>query len=148
MINDKFRNYLPVVVDIETGGFDSKNNAILEIAATLIDEIENQLVVGTTHRYHIEPYENLIIEKESLEFTKINLNHPLRNAISEKDALNNLNITLDSDSFDNAFNTFKKIADRKGEIVENELRAIVGQVETNQSNTKLLSVSVIGIRHP
>ena len=59
-----------------------------------------------------------------------------------KDALNNLNITLDSDSFDNAFNTFKKIADRKGEIVENELRAIVGQVETNQSNTKLLSVSV------
>ena len=64
MINDKFRNYLPVVVDIETGGFDSKNNAILEIAATLIDEIENQLVVGTTHRYHIEPYENLIIEKE------------------------------------------------------------------------------------
>ena len=90
MINDKFRNYLPVVVDIETGGFDSKNNAILEIAATLIDEIENQLVVGTTHRYHIEPYENLIIEKESLEFTKINLNHPLRNAISEKDALNDL----------------------------------------------------------
>ena len=59
-----------------------------------------------------------------------------------KDALNNLNITLDSDSFDNAFNTFKKIADRKGEIVENELRAIVGQVDTNQSNTKLLSVSV------
>ena len=59
-----------------------------------------------------------------------------------KDALNNLNIALDSDSFDNAFNTFKKIADRKGEIVENELRAIVGQVETNQSNTKLLSVSV------
>ena len=59
-----------------------------------------------------------------------------------KDALNNLNIALDSDSFDNAFNTFKKIADRKGEIVENELRAIVGQVDTNQSNTKLLSVSV------
>ena len=59
-----------------------------------------------------------------------------------KDALNNLNITLDSDSFDKAFNTFKKIADRKGEIVENELRAIVGQVDTNQSNTKLLSVSV------
>tara|TARA_B100000902_G_scaffold362957_1_gene381704 strand:- start:5824 stop:7314 length:1491 start_codon:yes stop_codon:yes gene_type:complete len=59
-----------------------------------------------------------------------------------KDALDNLNIKLDNDAFDNAFNTFKKIADRKGEIVENELRAIVGQVETNQSNTKLLSVSV------
>ena len=59
-----------------------------------------------------------------------------------KDALNNLNIALDSDSFDKAFNPVKKIADRKGEIVENELRAIVGQVDTNQSNTKLLSVSV------
>ncbi len=59
-----------------------------------------------------------------------------------KDALDNLNIKLDNDAFDNAFNTFKKIADRKGEIVENELRTIVGQVETNQSNTKLLSVSV------
>ena len=59
-----------------------------------------------------------------------------------KDALDNLNISLDDDSFNNAFDTFKKIADRKGEIVENELRAIVGQVENKESSTKLVSVSV------
>ena len=59
-----------------------------------------------------------------------------------KDALDNLNISLDDDSFNNAFDTFKKIADRKGEIVENELRAIVGQVENKENSTKLVSVSV------
>ena len=92
MIKDRFRKYLPVVIDLETGGFDSKTNAILEIAATLISENEKTqlLEVGETYRYHIEPYEGLIVEQESLEFTKIKLDHPLRNAISEKDALDDL----------------------------------------------------------
>lgn len=90
MLKDRFRKYLPVVVDLETGGFNSKENAILEIAITLIEEIDELLVVGDTHRYHIEPYEDLIIEDESLEFTKIKLDHPLRNAVSEKDALKEL----------------------------------------------------------
>ena len=31
-----------------------------------------------------------MVEQESLDFTKINLNHPLRNAIAEKDALDEL----------------------------------------------------------
>ena len=90
MLKDRFRKYLPVVVDLETGGFNSKENAILEIAITLIEEIDELLVVGDTHRYHIEPYEDLIVEDESLEFTKIKLGHPLRNAVSEKDALKEL----------------------------------------------------------
>ena len=59
-----------------------------------------------------------------------------------KDALDKLEIILDDDAFNNAFDTFKKIADRKGEIVENELRAIVGQVETKNDAAKLISVSV------
>ena len=50
MIKDRFRKYLPVVIDLETGGFDSKTNAILEIAATLISENEKTqlLEVGET----------------------------------------------------------------------------------------------------
>ena len=76
-LKDRFRKYLPVVVDLETGGFDPIKNAILEIAITLIEEKDNQLVVGETFRHHIEPFEGLIVEKESLEFTKINLNHHL-----------------------------------------------------------------------
>ena len=57
MIKERFRKYLPVVVDLETGGFNPKTNAILEIAATLIFENENTqlLEVGETYRYHIEP---------------------------------------------------------------------------------------------
>ena len=92
MIKERFRKYLPVVVDLETGGFDPKTNAILEIAATLIVKNEGTqlLDVGKTYRYHIEPYEGLVVEQESLDFTKINLNHPLRNAIAEKDALDEL----------------------------------------------------------
>ena len=90
MLKERFRKYLPVVVDLETGGFDSNSNAILEIAITLIEEEDNQLVVGDTHRFHIEPYEGLIVEDESLKFTKINLDHPLRNAVSEEHALKEL----------------------------------------------------------
>ena len=90
MLKNRFRKYLPVVVDIETGGFDPEENAILEIAITLIEEDNNVYKVGETFRHHIEPFEGSIVEKESLEFTKIKLDHPLRGAISEKDALNDI----------------------------------------------------------
>ena len=53
-----------------------------------------------------------------------------------------LNIELDEESFNTSFETLKKIADRKGEIVESELLAIVGQVSTHSAPVKLISVSV------
>ena len=91
LLNQRFRKYLPVVVDLETGGFDPINNAILEIAATLIGQNDKyELVVLDTHRYHIDPYKDLIVEQESLDFTKIKLDHPLRKAVSEKEALTEL----------------------------------------------------------
>ena len=90
MLKNRFRKYLPVVVDIETGGFDPLRNAILEIAITLIEKENNIFTVGETYRYHINPFENLIVEEKSLEFTKINLDHPLRDAKSEKEALQDL----------------------------------------------------------
>jgi ribonuclease T len=87
MMKERFRKYLPVVVDLETGGFNPLNNAILEIAITLIEEEDDLLFVGETFRFHIQPYEGLLVEQESLEFTKINLDHPLRNAVTEDFAL-------------------------------------------------------------
>ena len=91
LLNQRFRKYLPVVVDLETGGFDPINNAILEIAVTLIGQNDKyKLVVLDTHRYHIDPYKDLIVEQESLDFTKIKLDHPLRKAVSEKEALTEL----------------------------------------------------------
>lgn len=87
MLKERFRKFLPVVVDLETGGFDSKKNAILEIAIQLIDEEDSKLVLGESHRFHIEPFENLIVAKDALEFLKLDLNHPLRVAVEERFAL-------------------------------------------------------------
>ena len=36
-IATRFRGFLPVVVDVETGGFQSSTDAILEIAASFVD---------------------------------------------------------------------------------------------------------------
>ena len=90
MLKNRFRKYLPVVVDIETGGFDPETNAILEIAITLIEQEDDNFIVVETFRHHIIPFKDLIVEDESLEFTKIKLDHPLRNAVSEIDALQDL----------------------------------------------------------
>ena len=87
MLKERFRKFLPVVVDLETGGFDSKNNAILEIAIQLIDEEDSILVLGDSHRFHIKPFEGLIVDDDALKFLKLDLNHPLRLAVDEKFAL-------------------------------------------------------------
>ena len=87
MLKDRFRKFLPVVVDLETGGFDAKKNAILEIAIQLIDEDNSRLILGDAHRYHINPFTGLIVDKDALEFLKLDLNHPLRIAVEEDYAL-------------------------------------------------------------
>ena len=35
LISQRFRGFLPVVIDVETGGFDAKKDALLEVAAVL-----------------------------------------------------------------------------------------------------------------
>ena len=35
-IADRFRGFLPVVVDVETGGFNAQSDALLEVAACII----------------------------------------------------------------------------------------------------------------
>ena len=90
MLKERFRKFLPVVVDLETGGFNSTSNAILEIAIQLIDEEDSKLVLGASHRFHIKPFEGLIVDKDALEFLKLDLNHPLRLAVEEKFALNEI----------------------------------------------------------
>ncbi|MBD2840207.1 ribonuclease T [Pseudomonas sp. JM0905a] len=84
----RFRGYLPVVVDVETGGFNAATDALLEIAATTIamDE-QGFLYPDHTHFFRIEPFEGANIEQAALEFTGIKLDHPLRMAVSEEHAL-------------------------------------------------------------
>ena len=87
-IADRFRGYLPVVVDVETGGFNCKTDALLEIAAVLVDPQEDgTLLRGETIRYHVKPFEGANLDPASLAINKIDPDHPLRPAIDERDAL-------------------------------------------------------------
>jgi len=88
LIADRFRGFLPVVVDVETGGFNSRTDALLEIAAVLVDPQEDgTLLRGETFRYHVKPFEGANMEPASLAVNGIDPHHPLRPAIDERDAL-------------------------------------------------------------
>jgi len=91
MMATRFRGFLPVVVDVETGGFDCNRNALLEIAAVPIEMDDNGLLYpGQTASAHVIPAEGLEIDPKSLEITGIILDHPFRLAKSEKDALDHI----------------------------------------------------------
>ena len=84
----RFRGYLPVVVDIESGGFHAATDALLEIAAVFIEVDESgALRRGATHSYHVQPFEGARLDPASLSVTGIDPHHPLRPAIPERDAL-------------------------------------------------------------
>jgi ribonuclease T len=84
----RFRGFLPVVIDVETGGFNPKTDALLEIAAVLIEmRSDGTLARGETHRYHVAPFPGANIESASLAVNGIDPHHPLRPAIPEADAL-------------------------------------------------------------
>jgi len=85
---DRFRGFLPVVVDVETGGFNARTDALLEIAAVLLkfDE-QGKLCRDETFRYHVKPFEGANMDPASLAVNGIDPDHPLRPAIDERDAL-------------------------------------------------------------
>lgn len=83
----RFRGFLPVVVDVETGGFNAKTDALLEIAAVLLEFDQNKLKRGATHRFHVKPFEGSNMDPASLAVNGIDPDHPLRPAIDERDAL-------------------------------------------------------------
>ena len=84
----RFRGFLPVVVDVETGGFDWNRHALLEMAAVPIELDEQGLFVpGQTACAHFIPAPGTEIDPKSLEVTGIDLDHPFRLARPELDAL-------------------------------------------------------------
>ena len=85
---DRFRGFLPVVVDVETGGFNPNTDALLEIAAVPIAMDEQGLVFAQeTIAFHVEPFEGANIEEAAIKFTGIDPFHPLRIATPEQEAL-------------------------------------------------------------
>ena len=87
----RFRGYLPVAIDVETGGFQVATDALLEIAAVLIDmDADGTLKRGATHHYHVRPFDGARLDPVSLSVTGIDPHHPLRPALPERDALQRL----------------------------------------------------------
>lgn len=84
----RFRGFLPVVVDVETGGFDWNRHALLEIAVVPLDLDEHgRLVTCPTTNAHVMPAPGTEIDPKSLQVTGIVIDHPFRDAKSERQAL-------------------------------------------------------------
>jgi ribonuclease T len=85
---ERFRGYLPVVVDIETGGFDPGKDALLEIAAVPVGFGSNGLITPLEAvSTHVNPFPGANIDPRSLEVTGIDVDNPLRGALDEREAL-------------------------------------------------------------
>ncbi|KRB08854.1 ribonuclease T [Lysobacter sp. Root690] len=85
---NRFRGYLPVVVDVETGGFDWNKHALLEIAVQPLElDAEGRIVPGEIASAHVVPAPGTLIDPKSLEITGIDIDHPFRDAKPERQAL-------------------------------------------------------------
>ena len=90
-ISQRFRGFLPVVVDVETAGFDPKINALLEIAAIPIEiNGDGKICPGETIACHVEPFPNSVLDPAALEFTGIDPYNPFRMAKPENEALEHI----------------------------------------------------------
>ena len=86
-LKNRFRGFLPVVVDVETGGFDPRTDALLEIAIVLLSYEDGRLAPAASYSTHVIPFEGANLDQKSLEITGIDPFHPLRAARPEKEAL-------------------------------------------------------------
>lgn len=92
----RFRGFLPVVVDVETGGFNAQTDALLEIAAVPLDlDAAGLLQPGTVHSFHVQPFAGSNIEAAALAVNGINPHHPLRPALPEAEALRRISAKFD-----------------------------------------------------
>ena len=88
LLSNRFRGYLPVVVDVETGGFNETTDALLQIAAVLLDIDERgHLYCSETVSCHVTPFVGGNLDPKSMEVNGIDVDHPFRFAVDEKLAL-------------------------------------------------------------
>jgi ribonuclease T len=88
---ERFRGFLPVVVDVETGGFDAERDALLEVAAVIVRmDDEGWVHPGETVTTHVVPFPGSNIDPRALEITGIDPTHPFRAALDEREAMNHV----------------------------------------------------------
>ena len=97
-LKDRIRGYLPVVIDVETAGFDESKDALLEICAIVLDIDEfGRFVLTEPLHFHVEPFQGANLEPSALKFNGIDVNNPFRMAVSEKQALSEIFNTVKSE---------------------------------------------------
>ncbi|AGH52132.1 TPA: ribonuclease T [Legionella pneumophila] len=90
-IKNRFRGFLPVVVDVETAGIDPQKNALLEMCIVLLDMDEQGLLKKESSYFeHILPFPGAELDQKSLAFNQIDPYQPLRFAVDEQTALERL----------------------------------------------------------
>lgn len=90
-IANRFRGFLPVVIDVETGGFNPATDALLEVASVLLKmDASGDIEPGESRRYLVKPFPGANLEPASLQVTGIDPFHPLRPALDEGEALRRL----------------------------------------------------------
>lgn len=90
-MKERFRGFFPVIVDVETGGFNAATDALLELAAVTTGfDAQGRLEIKNSYHFNIEPFDGANIEQKALDFTGIDPSNPLRGAISEQKALKGL----------------------------------------------------------
>jgi ribonuclease T len=94
-IKERVRGYLPVVIDIETAGFNHQTDAMLEICAVIIgiDE-QGKFYPKKPQHFHTQPFKGANLEPAALKFNGIDVDNPLRGAIDEKLALGDMFKTI------------------------------------------------------
>ena len=87
-ISDRFRGFLPVVIDVETGRCNAATDALLEMAAVTLAMDEDGILMPSEIIYHaVIPFEGANVEQAALNFTGIDINDPYRMALEENEAL-------------------------------------------------------------
>ncbi|WP_341503644.1 ribonuclease T [Gallaecimonas sp. GXIMD4217] len=91
-LSTRFRGFFPVIIDVETAGFNAKTDALLQIAASFVEmDDQGKLFVSKTLFHNVLPFEGANLEEEALKFTGITDPwHPLRLAVDEDEALKDI----------------------------------------------------------
>lgn len=88
LLKNRFRGYLPVVIDVETAGLNAQTDALLELAAITLKMDENgYLTADQRCHFHIQPFEGANINPDSIKFNGIDIHNPLRGAVTENIAI-------------------------------------------------------------
>lgn len=87
-MSKRFDGYLPIVIDVETGGSNDRTDALLELAAILIDiDDEGNFIMSDTFHRHVNPFKGANLDPDSMKIHGIDPYHPFRFAQDESEML-------------------------------------------------------------